>query len=360
MGYRSIRTFNFRNLEDVEIDIDAPCIFIVGENGQGKTNLIESIYYLCYGSSFRTKKDLLICKNSAAQFAIDGVIFSSDGDLSRIECRWSREKKEIRLNEKQITDRRELIQIMPCIVFGHQDFQYVFGSPSFQRTFFDQTNCLVNPSYVETIRRYRQILKLRNMALRDHRISLIDTYDEQITDAGIAIIERRIELVDRFNALFSELFAKVDDSHDLLSIDYRQSWDYTDNRQRVIDTLMSSRERDIMAGMTMSGPHRDRFVFYCKDRDFVQYASTGQIRLASVVMKLAQAQYYYNLVGKCPVLLIDDVLLEIDPRRRRRFLENLPDWEQMFFTFLPDERYEGYKRSDTIVYTMKNGRVVKQ
>ena len=108
---------------------------------------------------------------------------------------------------------------------------------------------------------------------------------------------------------------------------------------------------------TTSGPHRDRFVYRHEDRDFTRTASTGQLRLVSLILRVAQAQFFASRSGRSPVLLLDDVLLELDPTRRKRFLDALPAYEQAFFTFLPDERFNDYRREDTLIYRVADGRI---
>ena len=354
MGFVSLRVFNFRNLEDAEIDVDASHIFIIGENGQGKSNFIESIYYLAYAASFRTRHDARICRHDRSEFALRGIIRSTADNRSEVECYWRAGKKDIRLNGKAIGDRKELVNVVPCIVLDHQDFRYISGSPAFQRFFFDQTSSLCSPLYIETLRCYRHLLRLRNAALRDRTLRLLDVYDEQLAHAGVAIIDERRRLIKHFNLLFSDLYREISQSSQRLQVVYRQSWDRV---EAAVELLAKHRSRDIMAATTTSGPHRDRFVFLLGDREFDQVASTGSIRIASIAMRIVQAQLFHAAVGARPTLLVDDVLLEVDSRGRQRLLANLPECEQIYFTFLPGEQHGGY--NDAIVYTMTHGALIR-
>ena len=123
----------------------------------------------------------------------------------------------------------------------------------------------------------------------------------------------------------------------------------------MVDLLRRKQEKDLSWKNTTSGPHRDRFFFYLGEDDFLKIASTGQIRLISIILKIAQAQFYTNITEKKPLLLLDDVLLEIDKKKRKLLIKMLPAYDQAFFTFLPDEDFASYEKTDTLKYLIKNG-----
>lgn len=124
--------------------------------------------------------------------------------------------------------------------------------------------------------------------------------------------------------------------------------------------LASKREEELGMGTSLSGPHRDRWIFSCEGRDFASYASTGQLRLLSLVLRSLQAWYYTSRTGSKPVLLLDDVLLELDPEKRRRFVESIPSSSQAFFTFLPGEGWEDFRAASMIEYRVEHGRFADQ
>ena len=137
---------------------------------------------------------------------------------------------------------------------------------------------------------------------------------------------------------------------------YAPSWK-EEEESGVFALLEKKRETDEFFATTTSGPHRDRFRFSFGEKEFSTAASTGQIRLASLILKMAQAEFFFSRCGRRPILLLDDVLLEIDPVKRKRVISRLPLYEQAFFTFLPDEPFPAYKKSDTLVYQLLNGKV---
>ncbi len=379
MGFRRIRHYNFRNLENSEINVDAPEVFLVGENGQGKTNLIESIYVLCYGTSFRTRRENEICRTGTNEVAVTGEAVSSEGEVQHIKYVWQRGKKQIELNESPVRDRKELVELLPCIPFAHDDINFVQGAPDMQRFFFDQTLSLYDPYFIDVLRSYRRVLRQRNAVLKSGEDDLLPVYDEHLAAHGLAVQERRAEACRRFSTTFSTLFTDVSGLPGELRIEYRPSWRAArraagrgagadgaagvgdadaPTTDAVREELERRRDHDRYMRTTTSGPHRDRFLFLWDGEDFTRIASTGQVRLASLLLRVAQAQFFSVQTDRKAVLLLDDVLLELDPTRRARFLEVLPAYEQAFFTFLPDEHFTRFRKAGTLLYRVANGSVL--
>ncbi len=483
MGFTSISTYSYRNLHDQRVSLNARRIFLVGENGQGKSNFLEAVYLLSYGSSFRTKRENELITHGSREMALHGryirpeeddiegsialklgsaasASLASPGPSSppnvsseyhsaydsaspsqetnssssssfrstsassssgsntekgadeapaKNSIKGSREKI-IELDGKRVQDRKQLISHIPAIVFSHDDIYFVNGPPERRRWFFNQTMSLFDPMFIDTLRDYRKILKMRNLALKDQRGDLIPIYDQQLAVAGLEIQRRRAAVIEEFNQVVAPIFEEVSTISEPLSIEYRPSWpkaasttaattgakeseenktnennedssdaggkitaknktsnsdksNYQSNSgqsqysadknpagqnatasppahyDQVLDYLAHKREQDLLYGTTSSGPHRDRFVFRLAGTDFARIASTGQLRLMSLILRIGQCRYFSQKTGRRPILLLDDVLLELDSERRTRFLTQLPDYEQAFFTFLPDEKY---------------------
>ncbi|MFP4535079.1 MAG: DNA replication/repair protein RecF [Spirochaetaceae bacterium] len=373
MGFSEIRVYQFRNLVDQRVNTDAKELFLVGENGMGKTNFLEAIYYLCYASSFRTRRDDQILRHGKEEMAVHGTLLR-EGERRELSCKSINRKKEIELDGQKIGDRKELISVMPCVVFCHDDIEFVKGAPEMQRYFLDQTLSMYNPLFIDDMRRYRRILKSRNLALKAGHTDVLEVYDEQLAEAGVHLQENRKVAVEAFNRTFSALFREVSGLQEPLQLFYRPSWrdggrsDEAENgprfttpsRERVLEILGERREQDIYFRTTTSGPHRDKFRYAFGGKDFSEVGSTGQMRLVSLILRVAQARFYQEQTRRLPLLLFDDVLLELDPERRRRFFDAMPEYEQAFFTFLPDEQYERYRREGTILYRVTDGRLTRE
>lgn len=359
MGFERVRFYQFRNLKDGELDLSSDSVFLVGRNGQGKSNCLETLYLLSYGGSFRTNRDQELCRTGTTEMALDGFV-TSDGEKRRLEIRYTDRRKTIRLDGENLQDRRDMVSLIPSVVFRHDDMVFVNGPPEMQRWFVDQTLSMNHPLYIDDMRRYRKILRNRNQAIRDRQFDLLSVYDQQLATQGTEVQKRRRDVVQSFNAVFSDEFREIARMPEDLQLEYRPSWRETDNADDIVSYLHGHRARDEALGTTTSGPHRDRILFrYGNERDsardFLTIASTGQIRLVSLILRVAQARFYHEGTGKRPVLLLDDVLLELDHERRERFIHRLPESEQQIFTFLPGEPYDGYRNERTIVYSVEDG-----
>ncbi len=360
MGFISTRYLNFRNLKNAELRIAAPEIFLIGENGQGKTNFIESIYVLCFGASFRTTNYWQMVNNKEESSLIKGNLYLDKEVRREVTVKISRKnKKEIKVDSKKIRDRKDLIEKNPCIIFCHQDMEFITGPPERKRRFLNQTLSLIDPLFIDLFRRYGKILKSRNILLKEKKPDLLEIFDRNLAHFGLQIQERRESSIENFNNIFSPLFGGISEMGGDLEIVYRPSWRKGASEQEVISLLKKNRERDFRFENTSSGPHRDLVTFHYNGREFIHLASTGQLRLCSLILKVAQSQFYFSKTKRKPILLLDDVLLELDARKRENFLKVLPEYEQAFFTFLPDENYLKFKRRESIIYTVKEGEFIQ-
>jgi DNA replication and repair protein RecF len=356
MSIGALRITAFRNLADAEINTDGQDIFLVGENGQGKTNFLEALYFCSYASSFKGVRDRELVRNGERDCSASIQIKNSV--YEKILVKIENNKKNIQIDGKTIIDRKELLEVAPCIVFCHEDMEFVAGSPEKRRWFFDQSQSLYDPLYLEDLRRYRKVLKTRNMVLREHYgagdiPAVLDALDPQLAVYGLQLMEKREEAAEQFSLTFSPLYEEVS-GIDAIQVRYAPSWqEYT--LEGIIALLKKRREADIAAGLCLSGPHRDRYIFTRHGAEFSGKASTGQRRLLALLLRIAQARRFSEVTGKNPVLLLDDVLLELDPEKRRKFLLVMPEYEQAFYTFLPEEPYDRYRKSHTLVYTMSGG-----
>lgn len=355
MSFSSVETYSFRNLIDGEVMTDAPSVFVVGDNGQGKTNFLDAIYTLCYGASFRSGLDADAARLGTREWSTKG--HNPDGSSCRVS--WSAGLKAIKEDDKIVHDRKRLVERNPAIVFCHEDMEFARGEPERRRFFFDQTASLVSVGYIDILRSYRRALKARNVALKDKSLDVLDILDIQVAQYGLGLRDERTRLSLEFDQRFAPRYEKVSLLGSRIGVSYRPSWKQEEGVDEVLARLGSLRDRELALGTSMSGPHRDRFVFIDERGDFSDRASTGQLRLLSLTLRIAQAEYVSAMRGTPPILLLDDVLLELDPDKRRRFMDNLPVSEQSFFTFLPGEPFRDYARDETIVYWTDSGRFTR-
>jgi DNA replication and repair protein RecF len=362
----SLRTAAFRNLADAVTDTAAKNVFLVGENGQGKTNFLEALYFCAYASSFRKVHDSEIAQAEKKNFSAEIVFLDQPHEKNisgEVFIKFETGKKTVFIDDKKIEDRKEMLSLISCIVFCHEDMEFVAGSPEQRRRFFDQVLSLYDPVYLDDLRCYRRVVKSRNSVLRDyvlHKLNnspetLLDALDQQCAFYGVKLMEKRETAAKLFSGVFEELYREVSGIAGV-NVQYLPSWK-SFNEAAATDSLQRRRAAEMAAGISLSGPHRDRYLFTLGEEDFAATASTGQRRLLALLLRVAQARRFSEMTGKNPILLLDDVLLEMDGGKRRRFVAALPDYDQAFYTFLPEEPFQHYQKDDTLVYYVQNGEI---
>ncbi len=365
MSFSRIRLVSYRNLEDAEINTAADRVFLIGENGQGKTNLLEALYYLSFGGSFRGQVDSQIPANGAKGFGLKGYWNNNSILEDEIEVSVQNSVKDIHLNGKPVRDRKELVGHNPSVVFCHEDFSFAAGEPELRRFFFDQCAGMISLDYIDILRAYRRVLKQRNAALKESAYDLLEVLDPQFVRYGRELMAIREIIFSRFQQQFPQLYEHVSQLGKPVELEYKPNWPQGAGFEEILQFVESKRDIEIIQGTTRSGPHRDRWNFVCGGESFTDTASTGQLRLVSLVLRVVEAIVYAETAAvqtgtrQWPVLLLDDVLLELDVGKRRRFLELLPgehEGAQAFFTFLPGEPWTEYTSGDTLVYRVNHGR----
>lgn len=370
MPFYSASFVNFRNLCDSTINLLAKEVYFIGENGQGKSNLLESLYYASYGSSFRTRTDGEIVRKGEKAMSVRCMFKEEEsGTTHTTFIAYDGQNKKIEKDGKFIHDRKELINTIPCVLYNHDDLDFAVGSPERRRFFIDQSLSMYDEMYIDVSRRYKKVLKSRNLCLKEKKFNLLDSYDIQLVQNGLEIQKKRKNAIFTFNQIFGKLYEDVSGISGV-SIVYHPSWKKTTDVQaeesiygdrnipsidEVLDGIRSRREAEFVMSTTLTGPHRDRITFAKDGETFVPTASTGQRRLIALSLRTAQAVFYTQVTGKKPVLLMDDVMLELDPDKRQKITALLPAYDQLFCTFLPGEPYERYRHESTRVFQIKNG-----
>lgn len=355
MRFFSIKTHNFRNLANQEVVLKGKNIVLFGQNGQGKTNFLETVYLLCFGSSFRTKREREIIKQDENETALFGSYGDAKDSDNSIALSVKDGKKIIRHNGKVVKDRKELIQQIPCIIFAHDDIEFVKGPPEKRRWFFNQTISLYDLLYLDTLRKYNRVVKQRNVLLKERNYSFLETYDMQMAETGLEIQEKRSKAIQLFNTVFLSYFSRIAEIEKNMEIQYKPSWRNCQTEEDVLTFLKEKRKKEKEREVSSYGPHRDKVQFSVEGRDFSVFASTGQMRLMSLLLRIAQCAFFTERTGKQPILLIDDVLLELDAKKRKDVLLSMPEYNQGIYTFLPKEKELPWNNEKTQIFYVEKG-----
>jgi len=347
--------YHFRNLDDGEINTSSRQVFFIGKNGQGKTNLLEALYVLLIGSSFRVRKDLLLAKSGNNEWGVRGIV-KEPSQTIKVKTQFQEGNKSFFIDENPIKERRQLLALQPVVIFSHEDFLLVSGPAEERRRFFDQTLIMMNEDYLESWRRYQKILRDRNLSLRQGvSNALLEVYEFQLAQEALILCKERADVQKIFSPRFEEVFFYVSQIEKRVALRYHSDFKSLE-LEAILTSYRQNRERDRDLGYTRNGPHRDRWYLDWGEDSFQETASTGQIRLASLCLKAVQAEMVIQAKKRRSIFLLDDVLLELDTEKRTRFSDALPDYEQAFYTFLPGQNEYQFTREDYTIYDIQEGK----
>ncbi|MGI6113674.1 MAG: DNA replication/repair protein RecF [Mahellales bacterium] len=331
MHIEFLKLVNFRNYENLRLDMIPGLNILVGNNAQGKTNILESIFFSCTGKSHRTSKDKELIRINEQECFILTELQREEGK-SIIEIKLNqRGKKIIKVNGVAIRRLMELMGNLNVIIFSPEDLKLVKEGPRERRRFIDIQLCQMKPRYLYNLQQYNRILQQRNMLLKEIQTrsglkSTLSIWDEQLVEEGCRVIKTRHWFIDKLRNTVSSLHKDLTMGKETLDIEYISNIKYNDLdkiKQRFMEITEKNRERDIMLGSTQQGPHRDDFDIYINHLDLKAYGSQGQHRTAALSLKLSGIYIIKDDVGEYPVLLLDDVMSELDVKRQQMLMSNL-------------------------------------
>ena len=316
---------NYRNYESLDIDLSNDVNIFFGDNAQGKTNILESIYLCATASSHRGSKDKDIIKFDNDEAHIK--LFTKKREMSyRIDMHLKKNKaKGIAINGVPVKRISEIFGILNVILFSPEDLSIIKDGPSKRRKFLDVELCQIDKIYLNNLINYNKILNQRNKVLKDYeRVNNVDTMldvlDEQLITYSKVIIKRRKEFIKELNGIVFNIHSKISDNKEKINIVYKPNID-----EKIEDMYLLNRANDKKYRTTSIGPHRDDMVFMNDKEDIRVYGSQGQQRTVALSLKLAEIELVKNRIGDNPILLLDDVLSELDDKRQHHLIDSLKD-----------------------------------
>ena len=328
MIIESVDLENYRNYENLYMKFANGTNILYGDNAQGKTNVLESLYMCSTTKSHRGSKDNEIIRLGNNESHIKLIIKKKDVPY-RIDIHLKKSKsKGIAINGIPIKKASELFGIVNVIFFSPEDLAIIRNGPSERRKFMDMELCQIDKFYVHNIVNYNKIVNQRNRLLKDiyynYDKSLYDTldiWDMQLADYGNKIIKRREEFIYQINEIINGIHNKLSGGRENLVLKYEPNI----NETNILKEISNSREKDIKLKTTTVGPHRDDLGFYIKDMDIRKFGSQGQKRTAALSLKLSEIELVKKIINDTPILLLDDVMSELDSNRQNQLLDSLDE-----------------------------------
>ena len=340
MLIEELKLKNFRNYGELTLHPHPGVNLYFGRNGSGKTNLLEAIHYCSLGRSHRISNDANAVKNGEA-FALSSVSIRNSLGQREIAVRFhpdETQKKSILLDGKKIAKFSDMMGCLRCVIFSPEDLGLIKEGPSLRRRYLDMMISQINRGYFIALQQYRTYMDQRNALIRNLRAnsyadtSMLSAFEETMAAPAAVIIRERRRIVSLLSECARETYQRVSDTDEIFRLAYHSSVKEETEIEEVLCRLFrENREDDIRMGFTSVGPHRDDLILTLNKNQMKQFASQGQIRTAALSMKLSQMQILRAQSGEEPVLLLDDVMSELDRKRRACLIGEISSF-QTFIT----------------------------
>jgi DNA replication and repair protein RecF len=364
-----LKLTNYRNYLSEKISFENNVNVILGENAQGKTNIMESIYVLGLAKSHRTTRDKELIYWDKEYAKIEGSVQKKSGLLT-LEIIISTKGKKVKLNRLEKRKLSEYIGALNIVMFAPEDLNLVKGSPQVRRRFIDMEIGQINPVYLYHLALYQKILQQRNHLLKDLQRKksdngLLDILTEQLIGNSAKVILKRFEFVSMLEKYAKPIHRDISRNSEDLRIEYKPSIEVSETaklskiEEVLLENFSKIKAKEIERGITLIGPHRDDLLFFVNDRDVQTYGSQGQQRTTALSIKMAELELIYEKIGEYPILLLDDVLSELDDYRQSHLLNTIQGKVQTFVTTTSVEGIDHQTLKEASTYIVEKGDIKK-
>jgi DNA replication and repair protein RecF len=356
MWINEINLINFRNYENKKIKLEKNINLFYGENAQGKTNIIESIFLSSIGKSFRTNNDKELIQFNKENSIIEIFFEKSDRD-GKIKIELNN-KKNIYLNNIKLKKLSELLGNVNVVIFTPDDINILKDGPQKRRKFLDIMISQLRPNYMHILSSYNKTLEQRNNYLRQIKLEnknpeMLEIWDEKLSEYAEKIYLYRNEFIEKIKNKIKKIHSEITENKEEIKVEYLSE---CRTKKEYLEKLKERRKLDIIKGFTTKGIHRDDFVIYINGRQVNIYGSQGQHRTSILSLKLAELQVIYEEIGEYPILLLDDFMSELDEKRRKSFLENIKNI-QVIITCTEKFKSENFHYNS---YRVNNGDIIEE
>lgn len=361
MYVKKLKLLNFRNYKTLDLNFDKGVNIIVGKNAQGKTNILESIYYCSIMKSHRTSKDREIINWDSDYSYIKALICKKNIDKT-IEIKLLKEgKKGVIINSKKIKKFSELMGVFNVVMFSPEDLAIVKGGPAARRKLLDIEISKLSKKYYYALSQYHKVLNERNSIIKKYNNSyknMIDIYNIQLSKYGAYIISKREEFINYLNNIGISIHREIT-LNEKICFKYDSNIKYGDNVQScILESLRRNLKMDVERKTTLLGPHRDDFLIYINGIDARKFGSQGQQRTAVLTIKLAILNIVKEVIGEYPVLLLDDVLSELDKNRQKFILGSIKNIQTLITCTGVEEELTNYTKNESVKkFYVENGTI---
>ncbi|MEA5026868.1 MAG: DNA replication/repair protein RecF [Erysipelotrichaceae bacterium] len=360
MIIENIRLRNFRNYTDCEVNLSQGINVFIGDNAQGKTNLLESISFISATRSFRTNtdQDMIKCGEEFAQV----VVAVRDGENQlKLSGLIMNEGKQLSIQRQSVKRTSDFVGILNAIVFAPDDLELFDGAPRIRRRLCDLEIGKVNKEYMRKLNLYQKTLKERNNFLKApiDDDAYLEVLTDTLIDLQVFLIDERQKFINKMNEYISSLYQLLSNTDGAVRIEYLAPVEILPNTEAALkDKYRRNMDRDKIQKQTQIGIHKDDLEFYLDGHAVTAYASQGQRRMIVLAIKTALIRYVYEKKGTYPVLLLDDVLSELDSERKRLLFTLVPRTVQTVITTTDIDEVKEYLPLRSRIFRISNGMII--
>lgn len=365
MKIESLKLQNFRNYSNLDITFNDKLNIIIGNNAQGKTNILEAIYFLSITKSNLPVNEKTCIKKDTLFAKINGNIEDMNSK-KKLGILLNINGKKLTINGNEIKKHSEYIGNLKVIIFNPDDVRLIKDAPGNRRRFINIEISQLYSKYINVLNEYNLVLKQRNEYLKVIKTGKInelyfDILNEKLIDLAEIIYEYRIKFIDNLNEYIGNVFSSIS-GYTGLKIKYIPNVDISNMnkfKDIMLAKLKSNYDRELFMGNTLIGPHRDDFSFILDENDLLVYGSQGQIKMAILALKLAEIDVFYKECGEYPVLLLDDLFSELDVEKRNKVINYLNSDIQTIVTTTDLKNIDKRLIRKAIIYKIDNAKIVE-
>lgn len=357
----------YRNYNNLDIELSPNLNIFIGNNAQGKSNILESVFVLALTKSYMNVKDQYLIKDNEDFTRLEGI-FLDDKELKhKFEVVITDSSKKLKVDKKEIKKYSEYISLVKVLVFSPYNVNFVKDGPNVRRKDINMVISQLSTSYVKILQSYNVVLKKRNQFLKNvGRVSeyeriYLDNINGKFSTLAVDIVNERKEFIDNINRYINDIYNEIM-GYEGLKLCYVSNVLVDDDRNVMIcklsDKLQNNFDREKLYGMSLFGPHRDDFLFQLNGKDLSIYGSQGQIRAAILALKLSELLVFKDLDGNYPILLLDDIFSELDIEKRNRLVKYILDDVQTIITTTDIDLIDDELVDRARVFHVSGGKIV--
>ena len=359
MYIKNMVLINYRNYEKLKIDLGKNVNVFIGDNAQGKTNILESIYYCAFAKSHRTSKGKELI-NWNRDTAYISLLVGKNRLDKKIDINILRDgKRAIKVNNIKVNKIGELFGTFNVVMFSPEDLKVIKEAPNLRRKLLDMELSQINSKYYFNLVQYNKVLNERNILLKSKKFNMdiLEIYDMQLIEYADYIISKRLEYIDKINFYGIQIHNEITSGKEKIEFKYNCTVNLKDFKSSYLRKLQDNILRDRERGLTSVGPHRDDFNVFINGIDTKIFGSQGQQRTAVLTMKFSFLKIIKEITGEYPVLLLDDVLSELDVNRKRYILSTINNI-QTVITCTGIEDLRDYLDNNARIFNVSNGQIL--